>query len=83
MTFWQWFQHSEITHFLLAGAYITVVGSLNAPTKDSPQWYVSLFALLNFFSLQFSRMSPKLEKSPNFVDAVNKIGIQIPPETPK
>lgn len=71
MDFWQWFLHSEFTHFMLTGAYIIVVGTLESPTKDSPQWYKSLFALLNFFSLQFSRMSPKIEKSPNFQDAVN------------
>lgn len=56
----------------LAGAYIAFVGSLDAPTSNSSQAYKSLFAVLNFFSLQFKRMSPKVESSPNFPAAVEK-----------
>lgn len=54
----------------LVGLWITFVQSLKAPTKDSKQWYVSTFAVLNFTVLQFQRMFPKVENSPNFTDAV-------------
>lgn len=68
---WHYLVSAEWLHFLLAGMYITFVGSLDAPTKDSPQWYVSLFAVLNFLALQFSRMTPKVENSPNWQAAFN------------
>jgi len=64
-----WF-HPFIT-LTVGGCYVAGVGQLNSPTKDSPTWYRILFAVLNFLSLQFQRMSPKVEKSPNFQDAVN------------
>jgi hypothetical protein len=56
---------------MMAGAYIVAVGQLPAPTATSRQWYKEVFAVLNFFSLQFKRMFPKVENSPNFQDAVN------------
>jgi hypothetical protein len=62
--------HPLLTLFI-AGGYITFVGSLDAPTATSSQAYKSLFAVLNFFSLQFKRMFPKVESSPNFQPAVN------------
>jgi hypothetical protein len=51
--------------------YTTFVGSLKAPTATSSQAYISLFAVLNAVATQFSRMSPKVESSPNFEPAVN------------
>src|ERR1700678_2729184 len=56
---------------MIAGAYIVAVGQLPAPTATSPQLYKEVFAVLNFFSLQFKRMFPKVEDAPNFQNAVN------------
>jgi hypothetical protein len=72
---WDSIYNFGVAHPLLAllvvGAYIAGVGSLKAPTADSSQVYKTLFAVLNFFSLQFKRMFPKVEDSPNFPAAVN------------
>lgn len=57
---------------MVAGAYVAAVGQLSSPTKDSPTWYRMTFAVLNFLSLQFNRMAPKVENSPNFLPAVAK-----------
>lgn len=65
----------------MAGLYITFVGQLPAPSVGSPLWYREVFAGLNFFSLQFGRMYPKVENSPNFEKAVNlqqKLAGQVP-----
>lgn len=51
--------------------YAAFVGSLRAPTAQSGQAYISLFAVLNALSMQFGRMFPKVENSPNFEPAVN------------
>jgi hypothetical protein len=56
---------------VICGCYVAAVGQLTAPTKDSPTWYRMAFAVANFLSLQFQRMSPKVENSPNFEPAVN------------
>jgi hypothetical protein len=56
---------------LLYLIYSTVVGTLKAPTASSSQFYISLFAVLNMLSVQFGRMFPKVENSPNFEPAVN------------
>ena len=57
--------------FMMAGVYIVAVGQLPAPTATSPLLYKEVFAVLNFFALQFKRMAPKVENSPNFEAAVN------------
>ena len=53
-------------------AFNAFVGSLRAPTAQSAQWYVSLFAILNALAANFRRMFPKVETSPNFIPAVLK-----------
>lgn len=77
---------------MMAGVYLTVVGQLPAPSAKTPLWYKELFAVLNFFSLQFGRMYPKVENSPNFPAAVNlqqKLAgqeptpVQVPPTVEK
>lgn len=72
---------------MIVGAYVAAVGQLNAPTKNSATWYRMTFAVLNFFSLQFGRMFPKIENSPNFLDGVakavaNGTAVVPPPSTP-
>lgn len=62
---------TEMGHFILAGVALTAISSLEAPTKDSPAWYRYMFRFLNALALQFKRMFPKIESSPNFQDAVN------------
>lgn len=47
------------------------VGSLKAPTAQSSQAYISIFAVLNALAANFGRMFPKVETSPNFQPAVN------------
>ena len=69
--------------------YAAFVGSLKAPTAQSGQAYISLFAVLNALSMQFGRMFPKVESSPNFQPAVNlqqriagqeETAVKVPPE---
>jgi hypothetical protein len=57
--------------FTIYLVYAAFVGSLRAPTAQSGQAYISLFAVLNALSMQFGRMFPKVENSPNFEPAVN------------
>ena len=67
--------------FIAYVMYNAFVGSLRAPTATSPQWYVSLFAVLNALAANFGRMFPKVESSPNFEPAVNmqqKLAGQLP-----
>ena len=66
---------------LLYVTFNAFVGSLRAPTVKSSQGYVSFFAVLNALALNFGRMFPKVENSPNFEPAVNlqqKLAGQIP-----
>jgi hypothetical protein len=65
------------------------VGSLKAPTSQSSQMYISVFAVLNALAVNFGRMFPKVESSPNFQPAVNlqqsmagqkQTVVQVPPE---
>jgi hypothetical protein len=54
--------------------FCAFAGSLRAPTAASPQWYLSLFAVVNAVAGNLSRMSPpKVEDSPNFQAAVKKL----------
>jgi hypothetical protein len=70
-TIWQFLLHSELAHFVMAGIALTAISSLEAPTKDSSPTYRFMFRFLNALALQFKRMFPKIEDSPNFQDAVN------------
>lgn len=56
---------------IFLGAFSAYVGSLRAPTKDSSQSYVSYFAIMQSLVLNFSRIKPQVENSPNFQAAVN------------
>lgn len=49
------------------------VGSLLAPTKESSQAYRSWFKVTNATAGNWFRATPKVEESPNFVDAVKKL----------
>ena len=63
-------------------AFSAFASSLRAPTNASPQWYLSIFAVINAIAGNLSRISPpKVESSPNFEAAVNlqqKIAGQLP-----
>jgi hypothetical protein len=71
MSFYAWILAHPWWCFLFYGMYSAFVGSLKAPSTQSSQAYLSLFAVLNFLNLQFGRMNPKVENSPNFEPAVN------------
>lgn len=68
---WEFLLHSELAHFVLAGIALTAISSLEAPTKDSSPTYRFMFRFLNAIALQFKRMFPKIEESPNFQAAVD------------
>lgn len=70
-TAWQFLLHSELAHFVLAGIALTAISSMEAPTKDSSKTYRYMFRFLNALALQFKRMFPKIEESPNFQAAVD------------
>lgn len=57
---------------ILLGAFNAYAGSLRTPTKDSSQSYVSYFAIIQSLALNFQRIKPQVEDSPNFQDAVKK-----------
>lgn len=70
---WRWFINNEYAHFILAGTIVKMVASLESPTKDSSMTYRNFFRIANVIVFQWERINPKIENSPNFVDAVNKI----------
>lgn len=76
--------HSEILHFVIYIAFASLVGGMPAPTKDSSVGYQWAFKSLNMFAANFTRAtSTKLEKSPNFQDAIAKLPDQPqPPQVP-
>ena len=57
---------------IFLGAFSAYVGSLRTPTKDDSQAYVSYFAVMQSLVLNFQRIKPQLESSPNWEDAVKK-----------
>jgi hypothetical protein len=57
---------------IFLGAFSALVGSLRTPTKDSSQAYISFFAVMQSLVLNFQRIKPQLESSPNWDDAVKK-----------
>ncbi len=67
----QFFMHSELGHFVLAGLFLIAVSSMEAPTKDSSAFYRYSFRFLNAVALQLKRVFPKVESSPNFQDAID------------
>lgn len=67
----QYLLHSELAHFIMAGIALTAISSMEAPTKDSSKFYRYAFRFLNALALQFKRMFPKIEDSPNFQAAVD------------
>lgn len=67
----------------LAGkaAWDAIVGALSAPTKDSSQFYIFFFKLLNGLAFNFHRAnSTAIENSPNFLPAVERYISQLSPE---
>jgi hypothetical protein len=71
---------------IFLGAFSAYVGSLRTPTKDSGQGYISYFAVMQSLVLNFQRIKPQLESSPNWDDAIKKYLAQQPapaPEAPK
>jgi len=80
MSVGQFFLHSELGHFILYFAGISFVGGMPAPTATSGVAYKWAFASLNSFAGNLARaFSTKIEKSPNFQDAVQKqIDLQAP-----
>ncbi len=64
--------HSETFHLAFLAFYIRSVAKLEAPTKDSGMWYKNFFAIANASTLQWERINPHVEKSPNWRDAVTR-----------
>lgn len=64
--------HSELGHFIMYFAFLSIVGGMPAPTASSGIPYKWVFSSLNLFAANFIRAAgPKIEKSPNFQDALN------------
>ena len=62
---------TELGHFLLYMAFMAFVSGMPAPTVTSSVAYRWTFASLNSFSMNFVRaFGSKVEKSPNFQDAI-------------
>ena len=67
----QFLFHSEVGHFALYLAATAFIGGMPAPTATSGVAYKWAFASLNSFAMNFTRaFGTKVEKSPNFQDAV-------------
>src|ERR1700722_19346161 len=64
--------HSELAHFIIYIAISAIISGMPAPTATSGTGYRWAFSSLNIFAANFTRASiPKIEKSPNFQDALN------------
>jgi len=75
---------TEVGHFILYMAATAVIGGMPAPTATSGVAYRWAFSSLNSFAMNFSRaFGTKVEKSPNFEDAVALKNQQLPQEPPK
>lgn len=68
----QWAWHSEAFHFLALGGVLRGIASLEAPTKDSGMWYRNFFKISNALAMQWERMNPRVENSPNWEHAIQK-----------
>jgi hypothetical protein len=70
------FIQAHPTTFTLIGYYVAIsfVGSLPAPTATSSMFYQFVFKFVNTLAGNLARAySSKVEASPNFQDAVNKL----------
>lgn len=69
------FMAHQILGTLIAGIiWSSMISSLPAPTATSSPQYVFCFKFLNALAANFARAySTKVEQSPNFQDAVNKL----------
>jgi hypothetical protein len=86
---WNYIGSHGWTVLLIYVIYNAFVGSLKAPTATSSQAYISFFAIANALAVNFGRMFPKVESSPNFQPAVNlqqriagqqETAVKVPPE---
>jgi hypothetical protein len=69
--FWHWLVGSEVGHFVLYMIASNAIGSMPAPTATANPFYVWAFRFLNGLASNLTRAySAKVEKSPNFQDAV-------------
>jgi len=72
-------QHQVLGTFIASTIWTAVISSLEAPTKDSGGLYVFFFKFLNSLAGNIKRaQSTAIEKSPNFLDAVEKIATTPP-----
>jgi hypothetical protein len=68
----QFFLHSEAGHFVLYILGSSIISGMPAPTAVSSIGYRWMFSTLNIIAANVSRASiPRVEKSPNFQDALN------------
>lgn len=79
--------NSEAAHLFILGLLVRAVASLEAPTKDSSIYYRNFFRISNAIALQWERINPQIENSPNWNDAVDKVkngngGANVKPKNP-
>jgi hypothetical protein len=64
---------TEVGHFILYMTGSAAIGSMPAPTATSSQFYLWAFRFLNTMASNLTRaFNTKVERSPNFADAVQK-----------
>lgn len=70
----QFFFHTETGHFILYIVASNAIGSMPSPGAASTPFYVWAFRFLNGMASNLTRaFASKVESSPNFQDAVNKL----------
>ena len=70
----QFITGTEVGHFLLYMTASAAIGSMPAPTATSNPFYLWMFRFLNTMAANVTRaFSTKVEKSPNFQDAIGKL----------
>ena len=73
---WQFLMNHQVLATASAGyIWSAVIGALDAPTAQSGPVYRFLFQFLNILAANVARGAkpPRIEESPNWVDAVTKV----------